>query len=87
MSARRGRGPTRPGHQRKVVEPHPVKRIRHLKRGTTYVEIARGELQIAGEWELEEGDKIVLYRSEKDGKIWAREASEVDDPNRFEVLT
>ena len=83
MSARRG-------HRfKKVKGPapiYPVRRIRHIKRGTTYVEIARGELQIAGDFELEEGDKIVLYRSEQDGKIWAREASEVDDTDRFEVL-
>lgn len=71
---------------RRAKRPDPVKRIRHLERGTTYVEIARGELQISGEWELEEGDTIVAYRCEQTGKVWFREASEVDDPIRFEVL-
>ena len=59
-------------------------RWRHLKRQSTYVEIGRGELQ-ASTHQPQEGDILVAYRDEADGKIWFRYAPEFDD-GRYEKL-
>ena len=58
-------------------------RWRHKKRGTTYEEIGRAELQIAA-GAVFEGDTLVVYRGE-DGKLWARGEREFED-GRFERL-
>lgn len=65
---------------RSAVEPTH----RHVRRGTEYVEIGRGELQSS--ITLREGDEpLVVYRSVDDGRIWIRPASEFDD-GRFEAI-
>lgn len=57
-------------------------RWRHLKRGTTYTEIGRAELQSA--IFVREGAILVIYQGE-DGKIWARWQGEFED-GRFQRL-
>lgn len=57
---------------------------RHLKRGSTYQEIGRGELQLSSERVLVEGDRFVAYKSE-DNRLWFRYESEFDD-GRFELI-
>jgi hypothetical protein len=57
-------------------------RWRHLKRGTVYEIIGRGELQMGSD--LVDGSSMVVYRGE-DGRIWVREESEFED-GRFERL-
>lgn len=51
-------------------------RWRHLKRGSTYVEIGRGEVQSSKP--IAEGETLVAYRAH-DGRLWFRPASEFDD--------
>lgn len=60
-----------------------VSRWRHLKRGTTYILIAEGELQSSNA--VLEGAALVAYRSEHDGRVWFRPVSEFYD-GRFERL-
>jgi Lar family restriction alleviation protein len=64
-------------------KPGPF-RWRHKKRGSTYVEIGRGNLQIATD-PVEEDDRVVIYQSEADGRLWVRGESEFQD-GRFEAL-
>jgi hypothetical protein len=60
----------------------PRKLWRHKKRGTTYEEIGRGELQMASD--VVDGSEMVIYRGE-DGRLWVREVSEFED-GRFEKV-
>lgn len=60
-------------------------RWRHKKRGTTYVEVGRANLQIATD-PVEEDDRVVIYRSEADGRLWVRGEAEFED-GRFEALS
>ena len=60
-------------------------RWRHVKRGTTYTEVARGPLQKSTLQILVEGDELVAYQSEADGKVCFRSAIEFDD-GRFVAL-
>lgn len=53
------------------------RRFRHVKRGTSYVEIARADLQASSP--LFEPERLVVYRSLDDGKVYCRPASEFDD--------
>jgi hypothetical protein len=55
---------------------------RHLKRGSTYIVIGRGELQTSSE--LPDGADLIIYQGE-DGKLWARPTHEFED-GRFEVV-
>jgi hypothetical protein len=58
-------------------------RWRHVKRGTVYEVIGRGELQMSLD-ALVDGSSMVVYRGD-DGRIWVREESEFED-GRFEKL-
>lgn len=60
-------------------------RWRHKKRGTTYVEIGRASLQIATD-PVEEDDRVVIYRSDTDGRLWVRGEAEFMD-GRFEAIS
>ena len=60
------------------------RRWRHVKRGTIYTEIGRGELQIAT-LDVVDGSAIVIYRGD-DGRLWVREECEFED-GRFEDVT
>lgn len=60
-----------------------VRLWRHVKRGSTYVEIGRAEVQ-ASTGPINEGDEIVIYRG-TDGRIWARKVREFED-GRFEEI-
>jgi hypothetical protein len=66
------------------VPQEPKYRWRHKKRGTTYIEIGRGNLQIATD-PVEEDDRVVIYQSEADGRLWVRGEAEFGD-GRFEAL-
>ena len=61
-----------------------VMRWRHKKRGSIYIEIGRGILQnaISG---IDDGQPMVLYRSEEDGSLWCRPTDEFED-GRFEPI-
>lgn len=59
------------------------KQWRHKKRGSTYVEIGRGRMQMNGELDNE---PVVIYIADNDGSIWVRPASEFDD-GRFERVS
>lgn len=56
---------------------------RHIKRGTTYVELFRGRLQC--DEPPQDMDVLVTYYG-TDGEIWHRAPVEFDDPRRFEVI-
>jgi predicted transcriptional regulator len=58
-------------------------RWRHLKRGTEYRVIARGELQASSD-ALVDGSSMVIYQGD-DGRVWVREEGEFED-GRFERL-
>ena len=55
---------------------------RHQKRGTTFTEVCRAELQASTS--ITEDDVLVVYRS-GDGKPWACKANEFED-GRFELV-
>jgi hypothetical protein len=59
-------------------------RWRHKKRGTTYTEIGRGELQTMDAGGLTNGEPMVIYRG-SDGKLWVRDVVEFED-GRFEFV-
>lgn len=61
-----------------------MRRVRHKKRGSTYAVVGLAELQIAHA-PVMEGSKLVIYRCEEDGKLWAREFGEFED-GRFEDI-
>lgn len=78
--------------ERKVDESRP-RRWRHVKRGTTYVELGRAEGQSAAEERIVnqmdfrvEGQRFVCYRSEDDDSLWVRPEAEFMD-GRFEEIT
>lgn len=55
-----------------------IKTWRHKKRGTLYQELCEGELQIASDIVLKEGDILKVY-FDPNGKIWIREKNEFED--------
>ena len=61
-----------------------AERYRHKKSGTTY-ELAGLATVQAATGPIEEGEQVVVYRSEQDGRLWAREQGEFSD-GRFERL-
>lgn len=61
-----------------------TKRVKHLKRGTTYVVLGIAEMQST--LPVAEGVKLVCYQSEQDNKLWARPMDEFCD-GRFLDLT
>lgn len=75
------------GRARKPILPQYFAFIprlwRHLKRGSSYTELARGELQVATR-PVVEGDILVAYIAE-DQKIYYREQGEFED-GRFEEI-
>jgi hypothetical protein len=54
--------------------PH---RWRHVKTGGTYVEVGRGRMQTSTP--LPDMAEVVIYRSVKDGTLWARPVAEFED--------
>lgn len=70
-------------------------RVRHKVRGTTYEVLGEAEVQISTSLYsdinpstrrlIHEGSKLVIYRAEHDGKLWARFPDEFGD-GRFEAL-
>lgn len=57
-------------------------RVRHRKRGSTYVIRHFGTLQMEGPQDMA---SMVIYQGEEDGRVWVRPWSEFFD-GRFEVL-
>jgi hypothetical protein len=74
-----------------------VRRVRHVKRGSSYVVLGVGEVQISkgtvsdAGWKehkarvLREGDTLTVYRDIQDGKLWLRFPDEFED-GRFEEV-
>lgn len=61
------------------------RRQRHKITDGTYDVLGVASLQAATGSDIQEGCRIVFYRSDKDGSLWARELSEFDD-GRFEAI-
>jgi hypothetical protein len=59
------------------------RRVKHLKRGSTYKIIGHGKIQT--ETPLTDNAEVVVYVSEADGSVWVRPISEFMD-GRFENL-
>ncbi len=53
------------------------RRVRHVKRGSTYLVVGLGKLQTSTP--ISEGALVAFYRSEVDGEFWARPLSEFED--------
>jgi len=68
------------GEQRHQATP----RWQHIKSGGTYAEIGRGRMQTTDP--APDMAEVVIYRSEKDGSLWARPVAEFDD-GRFVALS
>lgn len=79
-------------------DPAPLPRVRHKKRRSTYEVLGEAEAQIAtyaaGQEvplgrvrarQLNEGDKLTVYRANEDGKLWLRFPDEFAD-GRFEEV-
>lgn len=65
-----------------AVQPQG-QRVQHIKRGSTYRVIGRGNVQTAKP--LTDFDEVVIYQSEDDGRIWVRRAIEFNE-GRFTLL-
>jgi hypothetical protein len=61
-----------------------AQRVQHIRRGTTYRVLGRGQLQT--DTDLRDYDEVVAYQCEGDGRVWVRAAAEFDDPTRFRIL-
>lgn len=61
-----------------------VKRVRHIKRGSTYQEVGRGQIQTGRL--LSDYADVVIYQSEEDATFWVRPTEEFDDITRFEKI-
>ena len=59
-------------------------RYRHLKRGSTYVKVGVAELQCASP--VVEGVAMVVYRCEKDGRLWVRSEEEFLDGRFLKII-
>lgn len=59
---------------------------RHIKRGTTYTERARGRLQVDEGMILRDMCPLVAYQSTDDGEWWFRPVADFDNPRRFEKV-
>lgn len=60
-----------------------MRRVRHSKRGSTYVVLGDAEVQAKGM--VIEGEVVTVYRCESDGLLWVRPRDEFND-GRFEDL-
>lgn len=74
-----------------ALEARARRRVRSLKRGTTYrvlgeaeVRISKPTLSIKGRL-LTEGEKLTVYQADEDGKLWVRFPDEFED-GRFEEI-
>lgn len=65
-----------------MADTQTRRRLRHLKRGTTYVEIGRGLVQC--DTSLADMADVIVYRGESDDSLWVRPPDEFD--GRFEEL-
>lgn len=61
-----------------------LRRVRHLKRGTTYTVIGYGKFQTAIHTAYD-NEPVTIYRADKDGRLWVRPTDEFND-GRFEDI-
>lgn len=61
---------------REALKPGALRHFKHVRRGNTYAELGRGEVQ--SDSPIREGDELVIYVGE-DGKLWLRPVGEFDD--------
>lgn len=76
--------PLRMAAARPAQSPAGAVLWKHKKRGTTYVLI--GDAEVQAEESLTEAEIVVVYKAQKDGRLWVRRKSEFYD-GRFEALT
>ncbi len=75
---------TRPSAALAPAERASPERVRHLKRGSTYG-VAFRNVEVQTSRPIVEGDVLVVYVADSDGKPWARLPEEFDD-GRFEPV-
>jgi hypothetical protein len=59
------------------------KRVRHIKRQSTYSIL--GEAEVQSSRPIHEGDSVVVYQADTDGSLWVRPPVEFND-GRFEPV-
>lgn len=59
------------------MKVRPLQKVKHLKRGSAYEIVGKGELQAGAP--IAEGECLVVYRCLEDGKLWIRPLSEFVD--------
>ena len=66
------------------VQGLTANRVEHIKRGSTYRELGRGQIQT--DRLLSDYTDVVVYQCEEDGRLWVRPTDEFEDAARFRAI-